>query len=77
MKTSIFKKLGRLFFLGAGLAVTTTACNPEPDESDLYTFTGQTIGSFIESNSELSAFKPMIPRHSYRTMVCHRTLWKD
>jgi uncharacterized surface protein with fasciclin (FAS1) repeats len=69
MKTSIFKKLGRLFFLGAGLAVTTTACNPEPDESDLYTFTGQTIGSFIESNSELSAFKQIMERVGYDKMM--------
>ena len=27
-----------------------TSCNPEPDESDLYTFTGETIESFISKD---------------------------
>ncbi|MCR4915529.1 MAG: fasciclin domain-containing protein [Prevotella sp.] len=33
-----------------------TACNPEPDESDLYTATGETAADYINRKAELSAF---------------------
>ena len=32
------------------------SCNPEPDESDLFTSTGETAADFIKRKSELSSF---------------------
>ena len=36
------------------------ACNPEPDESDLYTATGETAADFIKRKSNLSAFDQIL-----------------
>ena len=42
--------------LGVGLLCLSlfSSCNKEPDESDLYTFTGQTIQEFVEVDDNLS-----------------------
>ena len=49
-----------------GLALMTmglfTACNPEPDESDLYTATGKTITDFIKGRDDLSSFRYILER---------------
>ena len=45
------------------------ACNPEPDESDLYTFTGETIESYIEKDSTLTAFNYILSRVGYDRMM--------
>ena len=43
--------------------MTLTSCNPNPDESDLYTFTGQTIEDFLEENdSTVSSFIYILQR---------------
>ena len=42
MDSMIMKLLRRAFLACLGFSVLT-ACNEEPDESDLYTFTGETI----------------------------------
>lgn len=47
-----------LFALGLGLA----ACNIEPDESDLYTATGDTVETFIKSDSTLTSFNYILSR---------------
>ena len=39
-----------------------TSCNKEPDESDLYTFTGQTIQEFVEEDDNLSLFRQILER---------------
>ena len=39
-----------------------TSCNKEPDESDLYTFTGQTIQEFVEVDDNLSLFRQILER---------------
>ena len=46
-----------------------TSCNPEPDESDLYTFTGETIESFIQKDSTLTAFNYILSRVGYDRMM--------
>ena len=38
------------------------SCNKEPDESDLYTFTGQTIQEFVEEDDNLSLFRQILER---------------
>ncbi|MCH5301366.1 MAG: fasciclin domain-containing protein [Prevotella sp.] len=56
--------------LGFGVGVTLlTACNPEPDESDLYTFTGQTIESFIAEDSTLTQFNYILSRVGYDKLL--------
>ncbi len=45
------------------------ACNPEPDESDLYTFTGETIESYIQRDSSLTAFNYILSRVGYDRMM--------
>lgn len=48
---------GRVGLMGLiGLIGLTTACNPEPDESDLYTSTGETAADYISRKAELSSF---------------------
>ena len=39
-----------------------SSCNKEPDESDLYTFTGQTIQEFVEADDNLSLFRRILER---------------
>ena len=52
MRNEILKTARRMLVAATGATVLSlTACNPEPDESDLYTFTGETIESFIQSDS--------------------------
>ena len=38
------------------------SCNPEPDESDLFTSTGETAADFIKRKSELSSFDYILTR---------------
>lgn len=64
MKTNIKNACGRLLVMGlafAGLNMVT-ACNPEPDESDLFTATGQTAADFIKSRSDLTSFNTILER---------------
>ncbi len=55
---------GRLFaFTIVGVAMTTfTGCNPEPDESDLFTATGETAADYIKRKPELSAFDNILSK---------------
>lgn len=56
------------------LAVSLASCNPEPDESDLYTFTGETIESYIQQDSSLTAFNYILSRVGYdRLMAAYGT----
>jgi len=68
---TIFKKwMRRMVLTGAAAAMLVpTACNPEPDESDLYTFTGETIESFIAKDSSLTAFNYILSRVGYDKML--------
>lgn len=45
-----------LLCLGLGFV----ACNIEPDESDLYTATGETVETFLENDSTLSSFNAIL-----------------
>lgn len=66
---NVFKQLRRTILIGAGAATLMTACNPEPDESDLYTFTGETIESFIQQDSALTAFNTILARVGFDKMM--------
>ena len=70
MNNRFFNMMRRALLTGAGVVTLAfTACNPEPDESDLYTFTGQTIGSFIQNDSTLSSFNYILSRVGYDNMM--------
>lgn len=45
-----------------GLALGLVSCVEDPDESDLYTFTGETIESFIEKDADLTSFNYILQR---------------
>lgn len=45
-----------------GLMGLMTSCNPEPDESDLFTATGETAEDYISRKSELSSFNQILNR---------------
>ena len=64
MNKTIFKS--GLILLAASLAFG--ACNKEPDDSNLYTFTGETVETFIQKDSDLTAFNYILTR------VCIMTL---
>jgi len=68
MKKTFKNMMRRMLLAGTGL-VTLAACNPEPDESDLYTFTGETIESFIAQDSTLTAFNYILTRVGYDKML--------
>ena len=44
------------------IMVALGACNKEPDESNLYTFTGETIETFIQKDSDLTSFNYILTR---------------
>lgn len=65
----ISKPVRRALLFGGTAALMMTACNPEPDESDLYTFTGETIESFIAQDSLLTDFNYILTRVGYDRMM--------
>ena len=69
MKKNILKTSGRMLFLGAGTVLTLTACNPEPDDSDMFTFTGETIDTYLASREDLSDFRSIMARVGYDKMM--------
>lgn len=70
MNNTFQKWMRRMVLTGVAAAMLVpTACNPEPDESDLYTFTGETIESFIAKDSSLTAFNYILSRVGYDKML--------
>lgn len=67
MNKNIFKiALG----LVVGSAMTLTSCNKEPDESNLYTFTGQTIQDYLQANDSIfHQFNVIMQRSGYDRMM--------
>lgn len=64
MKKNHFKLSARMFAValaGIGLSLFT-GCNPEPDESDLFTATGETAADYIKRKSELTSFDYILNR---------------
>ena len=62
MKNYLKNKMGRLGLLGLIGLLGLTSCNPEPDESDLFTATGETAADYIKRKSELSSFVYILSR---------------
>lgn len=53
-----------------GTTVTLTSCRWEPDESNLYTFTGQTIQSYLQENDSIfHLFNIIMKRSGYDRMM--------
>lgn len=53
-----------------GATVGLVSCNKEPDKSDLYTFTGQTIQDYLEENdSVFHLFNVIMSRSGYSRMM--------
>ena len=53
-----------------GATVGLVSCNKEPDKSDLYTFTGQTIQDYLEENdSVFHLFNVIMNRSGYNRMM--------
>ena len=61
MKNHIVKAICQLPFYLCTLMVFI-GCNPEPDESDLFTATGETAADFIKRKSQLSSFDYILGR---------------
>ncbi len=60
MKKNLFKAIA---FVGiVGLAGAMGSCNPEPDESDLFTTTGETAADYIKRKAELTSFDYILSR---------------
>ena len=55
------KKYLKLIIALTGM-IGLTACNPEPDESDLFTATGETAADYIKRKAELSSFDYILNR---------------
>lgn len=56
------KRISIPSILAAAIAILASGCNPEPDESDLFTATGETAADFISRKPELSAFYYILKR---------------
>lgn len=48
--------------MGVVSLIGFTSCNPEPDESDLFTATGETAADYISRKSELASFNYILTR---------------
>ncbi len=64
MMKDFIKLSSRIAAAGAAamLMAMTWACNPEPDESDLYTATGETAADYIKRKAELTSFDYILNR---------------
>ena len=60
MKKNILKFFA--FLMVTSTVTTFTACNPEPDDSDLFTATGETVADFIMRKPEFSSFVYILSR---------------
>ena len=64
------RKLNVIIGAMLGAIFLLTSCNEEPDDSNLYTFTGQTIQDFLEENdSAFSLFNVIMSRSGYDRMM--------
>lgn len=61
MKKYIFNCFNK-FAIAALVVLGAASCNPEPDESNRYTATNETIGSFIKKDSSLTSFDYILTR---------------
>ena len=61
MKT-VVGRVGLMSLIGLIGLISLSSCNPEPDESDLFTATGETAADYISRKSELSSFNYILTR---------------
>ncbi len=67
MKCKVFKVF---LVVALGFIITMTSCNKEPDESNLYTFTGQTIEDYLQENDSIfHQFNVILTRSGYDRMM--------
>lgn len=66
MKTNIFRKaIKAAGVLVLPVVAALSSCVAEPDDSDLYTFTGQTIEDFLKVNDDFKDFNYILTRAGY------------
>lgn len=66
MYNSILKKITRAAgALALPVVAALSSCVAEPDDSNLYTFTGQTIEDFLKVNDDFSNFNYILTRSGY------------
>lgn len=66
MKTNIFRKaIKAAGVLVLPVVAALSSCVAEPDDSDLYTFTGQTIEDFLKVNDDFKNFNYILTRAGY------------
>ncbi len=58
----MIKNLMKISLVLAALAMSFVSCNQEPDESALYTQTGETVQSFVQNDSNLTSFYYILER---------------
>lgn len=62
MNMNLKKFASRLSLVGLVGVMGLTGCNPEPDESDLFTATGETAADYISRKPELASFRYILQR---------------
>lgn len=62
MKKNLKKTVVRMGLMSLVGLIALTGCNPEPDESDLYTATGETAADYIGRKAELTSFNYILTR---------------
>lgn len=64
MKKKLIKVFGQVFAVSVMMASMggLVSCNPEPDESDMYTSTGETAEDYISRKPELTSFNYILKR---------------
>lgn len=70
MKTNIISKV----INGVGVAflpacLVLSACTAEPDESNMYTFTGQTVEDILEADTSFTSFNYIVTRSGYNRIL--------
>ena len=62
MRNNMKNIFSRMTLVGFVALTALASCNPEPDESDLYTATGETAADYIKRKPELTSFDYILNR---------------
>lgn len=65
----IYKIFNGMALAAAGVAFGLSSCSEDIDESNLYTFTGETVESIIEADSTLTNFNYVLERANLKGMM--------
>jgi len=68
-KTIRNNSFARLFVALLSVVMAATACNKEPEGDALYTFTGETVESYLANDSNLTSFNYILTRAGLNRMM--------